>query len=228
MADDPVTRQFERHARHLQSWSGTPIAAQIAACSALENLILTSQAQETYFRALRLRALWHLGCFLLLARRGKGRPKKCSGGTISRPTYRELGITKPHIARDALAVAQAVSEPMLCRFLTTEPNLRVAALLRFARHHEGTTEGYWLLPPEWQDGLRARYGEYVDCFPIRARRAMTPSPSHGLRCRHSTPARRSWCTHHLSQGIMTKGKALLMLCANASPRRRLVLDRYCW
>jgi hypothetical protein len=102
---------------------------------------------------------------LLLARRGKGRPKKCSGGTISRPTYRELGITKPHIARDALAVAQAVSEPMLCRFLTTEPNLRVAALLRFARHHEGTTEGCWLLPPEWQDGLRARYGEYVDLFP---------------------------------------------------------------
>jgi hypothetical protein len=26
---------------------------------------------------------------------------------------------------------------MLCRFLTTEPNLRVAALLRFARHHAG-------------------------------------------------------------------------------------------
>jgi hypothetical protein len=93
----------------------------------LQNLILTSQAQEAYFRALRLRALWHLGCFLLLVRRGKGRPhKNVLGEYFSRPTYQQLGITKPHIARDALAVAQNVSEGVLYRFLTTEPRLRLA------------------------------------------------------------------------------------------------------
>lgn len=109
MADDLLTRQFERHVRHLQNWTGTPTRPQIAACSAIENLILTSQAQEADFRALRLRALWHLGCFLLLVRRGKGQPSKnVLEELFFRPTYRQLGITKPHIARDALAVAQNV------------------------------------------------------------------------------------------------------------------------
>jgi hypothetical protein len=166
MGSDPVTRQFEKHTRQLQHWSGTPTAAQVAAVQAIENLIVTMQAQEAFARKLRLLALFHLGQFLLLVRRGKGRPRKnVLGEHFSRPTYRQLGITKPHIARDALAIAENVPEGVRYKFLAMEPDLRLTNLFRYARKHGGHKGGFFLMPPERLNSLQARYGEIIDVFP---------------------------------------------------------------
>src|SRR5436190_615352 len=83
MGPDPVTRELqkdarelERNAKALQYWSGVATEVQIAAVRAIENLIVALELQEEFYRALKLRALWELGQFLFLVRRGKGRPRK--------------------------------------------------------------------------------------------------------------------------------------------------------
>jgi hypothetical protein len=130
MGPDPVTRELQKGARELQRnakalqyWSGVATEVQIAAVRAIENLIVELKVQKEFCRALKLRALWDLGQFLSLARRGKGRPRKAENVLsehFSRPTYRQLGITKPHIARDALIVG-AIPAEVLRDFLALNP-----------------------------------------------------------------------------------------------------------
>lgn len=55
---------------------------------------------------------------------------------------------------------------MLYRFLTTEPRLRLANLLHYARNHgDGATEGFWLLPPGLIDGVIGPVWRDIDLFP---------------------------------------------------------------
>jgi len=73
MGTDPVTRELQkgarelvRNAKALQYWSGLATEVQIAAVRAIEKLIVELELQEEFCRALKLRALWELGQFLLL------------------------------------------------------------------------------------------------------------------------------------------------------------------
>jgi hypothetical protein len=145
---------------------------------AIENLIVELELQEEFCRALKLRALWELGQFLLLARRGKGRPRKAENVLsehFSRPTYRQLGITKRHIARDALIVG-AIPAEVLRDFLALNPADRrhllgsksdptIAGLVRYAMSRGGVrTHGFFLTNRDLRAYLEQRYGELVDVF----------------------------------------------------------------
>jgi hypothetical protein len=186
MGTDPVTRELQKGARELQrnakaleSWSGVATEVQIAAVRAIENLIVALELQEEFRRALKLRALRELGQFLLLARRGKGRPRKPENvlsAYFSRPTYRQLGITKPHIARDALIVG-AIPAEVLHDFLALNPADRrhllgsksdptIAGLVRYAMSRGGArTHGFFLTNRDLRAYLEQKYGELVDVFP---------------------------------------------------------------
>lgn len=187
MGPDPVTRELqkgtrelERHAEALQYWSGVATEVQIAAVQAIENLIIALKLREEWYRALKLRALWELGQFLCLVRRGKGRPRKSENVLtehFSRPTYRQLGIAKRHIARDALIVG-AIPPEMLRDFLALDPtdrrrrlgsksNPTIAGLVTYATMCSGVrrTGGFFLTPPDLKAKLEQEYGELVDVFP---------------------------------------------------------------
>jgi hypothetical protein len=186
MGPDPVTRELQkgarelvRNAKALQYWNGVATEVQIAAVRAIENLIVALELQEEFCRALKLRALWELGQFLLLVRRGKGRPRKSENVLsehFSRPTYRQLGITKRHIARDALIVG-AIPAEVLRDFLALNPADRrqrlgsksdptIAGLVRYAMSSgERWTGRFVLTPPDLRAQLEQTHGELVDVFP---------------------------------------------------------------
>jgi hypothetical protein len=185
MGTDPVTRELqkgarelERNAKALQYWSGVATEVQVAAVRAIENLIVALELREESYRALRLMALWELGRFLLLVRRGKGRPRKPENVLsehFSRAPYRQLGI-KPHIAKNALLVG-AIPAEVLREFLALDPAERrrrlgsksdptIAGLVRYAtRSGVRRTGGFILTHPDLQAQLEEKYGELVDVFP---------------------------------------------------------------
>jgi hypothetical protein len=187
MGPDPVTRELQKSARELeqkakalQSWSGVATEVQIAAVRTIENLIVELELREEFSRALKLRALWDLGQFLSLVRRGKGRPRKPENVLsehLSRQTYRQLGITKPYIARDALIVG-AIPAEVLRDFLALNPADRrhllgsksdptIAGLVRYAEKCGGVRRsgGYILITPDLRAYLEQKYCELVDVFP---------------------------------------------------------------
>ena len=186
MGPDPVTRELQkgarelkRNAKALQYWSGVATEVQIAAVRAIENLIVELELQGEFCRALKLWALWELGQFLFLVRRGKGRPRKPENVLsehFSRPTYPQLGIRKPHIARDALIVG-AIPAEVLRDFLALNPadrrhllgsksNPTIAGLVRYAMFNGARrTGGFFLTPPDLRAYLEQKYGELVDVFP---------------------------------------------------------------
>ena len=97
---------------------------------------------------------------------------------FSRPTYRQLGITKPHIARDALIVG-AIPAEVLRDFLALNPadrrhllgsksNPTIVGLARYAMCNGVRRTGRFVLtPPDLRAQLEQTYGELIDVFPDR-------------------------------------------------------------
>jgi len=119
-----------------------------------------------------------IGAVFVAVRRGKGRPRKPENVLsehFSRPTYRQLGITKRHIARDALIVG-AIPAEVLRDFLALSPADRrqrlgsksdptIAGLVRYAMSRGGArTHGFFLTSRDLRAYLEQRYGELVDVF----------------------------------------------------------------
>src|SRR5437762_12329328 len=185
MGTDPVTRELQKRARELarnakslQYWSGVATEIQIAAVRAIENLIVALALKEESYRALKVTALWELAQFLSLVKRGKGRPRKPENVLsehFSGATYRQLGIIKPHIARDALKLA-AIPAEVLRDFLALSPADRrrlgsksdptIAGLVTYATMCSGVRQsgGFILTPPDLKAQLEGKYGELVDVF----------------------------------------------------------------
>jgi DNA N-6-adenine-methyltransferase (Dam) len=105
---------------HLRQWMPTEssTANQIAAATAVENVIIIAAKQQKGWSKMRLIGLRELGLYLLRAPRLKrGRPQKGQHGLL--PSLADLGIKDNHIATRALNVAK-ISEELFNAYLTRD------------------------------------------------------------------------------------------------------------